>query len=186
MSPVSKLTVGDDYASPPGVIEQLDDPTAAIGGQGVEFNERSLSVHFEGVPAGDRAEVYNRFPQRPRDFLSYREARLWVVAANGDFGGELPVYFYVRIGTDARNFYMYRSRLELADTPGRVHEGDWVPEVVIRFEEWLALRREAEEMLIRDPRGRETLRSCCGPPTPPIRWCCRTGGAHPTWPRCAR
>ncbi|MCY4574242.1 MAG: hypothetical protein OXF01_15765 [Gemmatimonadetes bacterium] len=151
VSPVSKLTVGEDYASPPGVIEQLDDPTAAIGGQGVEFNERSLSVRFEDVPAGDRVEVYNRFPQRPRDFLSYREARLWAVAANGDFGSEVPVYFYVRIGTDDRNFYMYRTRLELADTPGRVHEGDWVPEVVIHFDEWLMLRREAEERLIRDP-----------------------------------
>ena len=151
VSPVSKLTVGDDYASPPGVIEQLDDPTAAIAGQGVEFNERSLSVRFEGVPAGDRVEVYNRFPQRPRDFLSYREARLWAVAADGDFGEELPVYFFVRIGTDDRNFYMYRTRLEPADTPGRVHEGDWVPEVVIRFDEWLMLRREAEELLIRDP-----------------------------------
>ena len=151
VSPVSKLTVGDDYASPPGVLEQLDDPTAAIAGQGIEFNERSLSVRFEDVPAGDRVEVYNRFPQRPRDFLSYREARLWAVAADGDFGKELPVYFYVRIGTDDRNFYMYRTRLESADTPGRVHEGDWVPEVVIRFDEWLMLRREAEERLIRDP-----------------------------------
>ena len=151
VSPVSKLTAGDDYASPPGVIEQLDDPTAAIGGQGIEFNERSLSVRFEDVPAGDRVEVYNRFPQRPRDFLSYREARLWAVAAEGDFGRELPVYFYLRIGTDDRNFYMYRTPLELADTPGRVHEGDWVPEIVIDFDEWLMLRREAEERLIRDP-----------------------------------
>ena len=153
VSPVSKLTVGDAYASPPGVIEQLDDPTAAIAGQGIEFNERSLSVRFEDVPAGDRVEVYNRFPQRPRDFLSYREARLWAVAADGDFGREVPLYFYVRIGTDDRNFYMYRTPLERADTPGRVHEGDWAPEVVINFDEWLTLRREAEERLIRDPSG---------------------------------
>ena len=151
VSPVSRLTVGDDYASPPGVIEQLDDPTAAFGGQGIEFNERSLSVRFRDVPPGDRVEVYNRFPQRPRDFLSYQEARLWAVAADGDFGEQVPVYFFVKIGTDDRNFYMYRTRLELADSPGRVHEGDWLPEVVIEFEEWLMLRREAEERLIREP-----------------------------------
>ena len=150
---VSRLTVGDDYASPPGVIEQLDDPTAAIGGQGVEFNERSLFVRYEEIPAGDRVEVYNRFPQRPRDFLSYREARLWAVAADGDFGEELPVYFFVKIGTDDRNFYMYRTPLDLADNPGRVHEGDWLPELVIDFDEWLTLRREAEERLIHDPPG---------------------------------
>ena len=152
VSPVSRLTAGDGYASPPGVMEQLDDPTAAIGGQGIEFNERSLSVRFEDVPAGDRVEVYNRFPQRPRDFLSYRQARLWAVAADGDFGNERQVYFFVKIGTDDRNFYMYRTPLELADNPGRVHEGDWLPERVIHFDEWLTLRRQAEEELIRAPR----------------------------------
>lgn len=152
VGPVSALTAGDDYASPPGVIEQLDDPTAAFGGQGIEFNERSLAVRFEDVPAGDRVEVYNRFPQRPRDFLSYQEARLWAVAARGDFGVERPLYFFVKIGTDDRNFYLYRTPLEPADSPGRVHEGDWLPEVVIRFDEWLTLRRDAEERLILEPR----------------------------------
>ncbi len=151
VTPVSRLTAGDDYASPPGVIEQLDDPTAAFGGQGIEFNERSLSVRFEDVPAGDRVEVYNRFSQRPRDLLSYQEARIWAVAANGDFGLSRPLYFFVKIGTDDRNFYMYRTPLELADSPGRVHEGDWLPEIVVRFEEFLTLRREAEERLILEP-----------------------------------
>ena len=152
VSPVSRLTVGDAYASPPGVIEQLDDPTAAFGGQGIEFNERSLSIGFEGVQPGDRVEIYNRFPQRPRDFLSYQEARLWAVAANGDFGFGTPAYFFVKIGTDDRNFYLYRTRLDRADLPGAVREEDWLPEVVIRFDEWLTLRRRAEEQLILDPR----------------------------------
>ena len=66
VGPVSRVTAGDSYVSPPGVIEQLDDPTLAFGGQGIEFNERSLSIGFEDVLPGDRVEVYNRFPQRPR------------------------------------------------------------------------------------------------------------------------
>ena len=152
VSPVSRLTVGDAYTSPPGVIEQLDDPTVAFGGQGIEFNERSLSIGFEDVLPGDRVEVYNRFPQRPRDFLSYREARLWAVAARGDFGLRNPAYFFVKVGTDDRNFYMYRTRLDRVDSPGTVREGDWLPEVVIRFEEWLTLRSRAEEQLILEPR----------------------------------
>lgn len=152
VGPVSKLTVGDAYSSPPGVIEQLDDPTAAFGGQGIEFNERSLSVAFENVPPGDRVEVYNRFPQQPRDFLSYREARLWAVAARGDFGPEVPAYFFVKIGTDDRNFYLFRTRLDRVATPGRVREEEWRPEVVIRFEEWLELRRDAEVRFIVEPR----------------------------------
>ena len=152
VGPVSRVTAGEAYVSPPGVIEQLDDPTAAFGGQGIEFNERSLAIGFEDVLPGDRVEVYNRFPQRPRDFLSYREARLWVVAPRGDFGLHLPVHFFVKIGTDDRNFYMFRTRLDPADSPGTVIEGDWLPEVVIAFEEWLRLRRQAEEQLILEPR----------------------------------
>ena len=34
---------------------------------------------------------------------------------------------------------------------GGISASDWLPEVVVDFEEWLALRREAEEELIRNP-----------------------------------
>ncbi len=151
VAPVSAVTEGGAYVSPPGVVEQLDDPTATFGGQGVEFNERSLSIAFEDLQPGHRAEVYNRFPQRPRDFLSYREARLWVVAVRGEFSRSSPAYFFVKVGTDAENFYMYRTRLDPAATPGRAREGDWLPEIVVSFDEWLALRRIAEERLILEP-----------------------------------
>ncbi len=153
VGPVSKLTAGDAYASPPGVIEELDDPAAHIGGQGIEFSERSLSIAFGDIGPGDRVEVYNRFPQRPRDFLSYREARLWVVAPRGDFGPENPAFFFVKIGTDDRNFYFFRKRLEPTVLPGTVREGEWLPEVVIQLDEWLNLRRGAERSLIIEPRA---------------------------------
>ncbi len=152
VGPVSRLTAGDAYTSPPGVIEQLDDPTAAFGGQGIEFNERSLSIAFENVLPGDRAEVYNRFPQQPRDFLSYREARLWAVAVRGDFGAPEPAWFFVKIGTDDRNFYLFRTRLDPVATPGSVREEEWLPEVVIDFEQWLRLRRDAEVRFFVSPR----------------------------------
>ncbi len=152
VGPVSRLTAGDAYASPPGVIEQLDDPTVAFGGQGVEFNERSLAISFDDVAPDDRVEVYNRFPQRPRDFLSYREARLWVAAARGDFGLAVPAYFFVKVGSDAGNFYLFRTRLTPVANPGAVRENEWLPQVVVNFDEWLRLRREAEEELIRQPR----------------------------------
>ena len=152
VSPVSRLTVGDAYTSPPGVIEELDDPTAGVGGQGIEFNERSLSIAFRDIQSGDRVEVYNRFPQRPRDFLSYQEARLWAAAARGDWAPGDPAFFFVKIGTDDRNFYLYRKRLNVAATQGTVIEEDWRPEVVIRFDQWLRLRWEAELELIVEPR----------------------------------
>lgn len=153
VGPVSRLTVGDAYSSPPGVIEQLDDPGAALGGQGIEFGERSLAIAFEDVADGNRAEVYTRFPQRPRDFMSYQEARLWVAAPVGGFVPQLPAYFFLKIGTDDQNFYLYRRPLAGTETPGVATTEEWRPEVVISFEEWLRLRREAELRLIARPRG---------------------------------
>lgn len=153
VGPVSKLTADDAYVSPPGVVEQLDDPAAAFGGQGIEFNERSLALSFEDVPPGARVEVYNRFPQRPRDFLSYREARLWVAPVRGETGPNVAAWFFLKVGTDDRNFYLYRTRLPPSRAPGPLRQEDWLPEVVVEFEPWLELRRRAEEQLILEPRS---------------------------------
>ncbi|MBW3534001.1 MAG: hypothetical protein KY453_02090 [Gemmatimonadetes bacterium] len=150
---VSRLTEGPAYVSPPGVLEELDDPAAAAGGQGVEFNEKSLGIRYRDLPPGQRVEVYNRFPQRPRSFLTYRQARLWVVPRSGAFGSDRPHYFFVKVGTDAENFYLYRTRLTPATNPSGVVPEDWLPEVVVDFGVWLELRRLAEETLLREPRG---------------------------------
>ena len=87
VGPVSAVTDGDVYQAPPGVIEELDDPSAAFGGLGREFNEKGLKLEYGGVQPGSRAEVFDRFPQRPRDFLPYRELKLWALARSGDWGG---------------------------------------------------------------------------------------------------
>jgi hypothetical protein len=143
-APASRITEGDAYQSPPGVLEQLADPTAAFGGTGVEFSEKSLAVRFQDVHPGDRAEVYNRFPQRPRPFLTYREARMWVVARSGAWGETLPHWFFFKVGTDAENFYLYRTRLSPPASPGGVQPDDWLPEVVVDFDQWMQLRYLAE------------------------------------------
>ena len=144
---VSQVTEGQAYNSPPGVREALIDPTLAFGGQGVEFNEKSLGLRFDDLGEGERAEVYQRFPQQPRDFLSYTEARLWVVPRSGDWGPDRDRWFYLKVGTDPENFYLYRTRLGLAANPVEVSEADWLPEVVVDFGQWLDLRRRAEEQL---------------------------------------
>ncbi|MDH3272125.1 MAG: hypothetical protein OEN56_12370, partial [Gemmatimonadota bacterium] len=149
---VSRVTEGDEYASPPGVLAELVDPTQALGGQGIEFNEKSLGVLFEDLPSEARAEVYYRFPQRPQDFLTYREARLWVVARSGDFGQTRPNYFFFKVGSDPENFYLYRSPLP-APGGGGVTAADWLPEIVVDFDVWLDLRRRAEESLSFAPRA---------------------------------
>ena len=147
VSTVSRITEGAAYASPPGVLEELDDPTTAFAGQGIEFNEKSLGILFEEVPAGGRAEVYHRFPQRPRDFLAYEEARLWVVAREGDFGDGRPNRFFVKVGSDPENFYLYRTDLTPAGSPSAITPADWLPELRIDFSRWYDLRLEAEVLL---------------------------------------
>ncbi|MBT3325285.1 MAG: hypothetical protein HN396_03435 [Gemmatimonadales bacterium] len=153
VSTVSRVTEGESYASPPGVLEELVDPTIAISGQGIEFNEKSLGITFEDVAPGARAEVYHRFPQRPRNFLAYREARMWVVPRDGDFGPDRPHYFYLKVGSDEENFYLFRTPLQPPSNPAGVTPGDWLPEVHIDFGEWFDLRQRAEESLLLSPPG---------------------------------
>ncbi|HSG48739.1 MAG TPA: hypothetical protein VLA43_13045, partial [Longimicrobiales bacterium] len=145
VGPVSRLTEGDAYTSPPGVLEQLSDPTTAVGGQGIEFNERSLSIRVEDLQPGDRGEVFTRFPQRPRNFLAYREARLWVVPRAGDWSPDRPVSFFLKIGSDPENFYLFRTALRPPASQAGVAPADWLPEVVVDFEAFLDLRTRAEE-----------------------------------------
>jgi len=148
VGPVSAVTEGDAYQAPPGVIEELDDPAAAFGGLGLEFNEKGLKLEYEGVQPGSRAEIYNRFPQRPRDFLAYQELKLWALARAGDWGPMDEVSFFVKVGEDAENFYLYRTPLLPVPNPGQVSPEDWLPEITIDFGRWIDLRREAEETLI--------------------------------------
>ncbi len=153
VSPVSMLTEGAAYQAPPGVLEELDDPTQAVAGRGVEFNEQSLGIRYRDVAGGERVEVYHRFLQRPRNFMSYREARLWVVARDGDWGPGGSSSFFVKIGTDPDNFYIHRAELTRAANPGGVVPEDWLPETVIQFEEWFRLRARAEQELLASPRS---------------------------------
>jgi hypothetical protein len=150
---VSRVTEGEEYASPPGVLEELVDPTSAFSGEGIEFNEKSLGLRFEDVPEHARAEVYFRFAQRPRNFLAYRQARLWVVPRKGDFGPDRPHYFFFKVGSDAENFYLFRTPLRPPASAGGVTASDWLPQIVIDFDEWFDLRRRAEEALLLTPRG---------------------------------
>jgi len=149
---VSRVTEGDEYASPPGVLEELVNPTSAFSGEGIEFNEKSLGLRFVDVPEHGRAEVYHRFPQRPQNFLAYRQARVWVVPREGDFGPDRPHYFFFKVGSDAENFYLFRTPLQPPASPGGVTPGDWLPQIVIDFDQWFDLRRRAEALLL-TPRG---------------------------------
>jgi hypothetical protein len=107
-------------------------------------------VDFRELAPGERAEVYSRFPQRPRNFLTYRQARIWVMGREGDWG-DGGVEFFLKVGNDSDNFYLYKSARPPPGGGEGVAASDWLPEVVVDFQEWLNLRRLAEEELIQNP-----------------------------------
>ncbi|MEJ2501924.1 MAG: hypothetical protein P8177_01190, partial [Gemmatimonadota bacterium] len=146
---VSQLTDGTAYASPPGVETEPQDPRSVLGGTGVEFNEKALRLSWDGLPADERAEVYFRYPQQPRSFLEYRKLRFWALARAGSWGPAGDHRLLVKIGTDPRNYYVYRTPLDGA-SGGEIVPGDWLPEHVLDFEEFLALKAEAEDRLAQD------------------------------------
>ncbi len=152
VGPVSRLTDGSAYASPPGVRDQLQDPTSAFGLGSTEFNEKALRLRYEGLEPDERAEVYFRYPQESRNFMSYRQLRLWAVAREGNWGPQGTQRLVVKVGTDQRNYYLFQTPLREAVSDRGVDPSDWLPELVIDFERWFELRALAEQELIINPR----------------------------------
>lgn len=148
VGPVGRITDGALYAPPPGVRDQLQDPSAQFGGGGVEFNERSLRIAYDALEADDRAEVYLRYPQAPQNFLTYRQMRLWALARAGDWGPNGSQRLLVKVGTDPRNYYLFQTRLRPATGDRAATTTDWQPEIVIDFGPWFELKALAERRLI--------------------------------------
>ncbi len=148
VGPVSRLTDGAQYASPPGVRDQLQDPTTQFGGSGVEFNEKSLRLAYDGLLPGERAEVYLRYPQQPRNFMTYRQLRLWALPRTGTWGRPDGERLLVRVGTDPRNYYLFQTTLRPATGDRAATPTDWAPEVTIDFSRWFDLKAEAEQRLL--------------------------------------
>jgi hypothetical protein len=151
VGPVSRLTDGAAYESPPGVVDEVQDPRSAIGASGVEFNEKGLRLSWDALLGGERAEVYFRYPQQPRSFLEYREIRFWAVPRSGSWGASGDHSLLLKVGTDARNYYLYRTPLQPVASAAGVAREHWLPEHVVSFEEWFALKAEAERMLAEQP-----------------------------------
>ncbi|MGH7501049.1 MAG: hypothetical protein ACREL7_04755 [Longimicrobiales bacterium] len=153
VGPVSGVTDGATYSPPPGVTNQLQDPSEQFGGQGIEVNEKSQRIAYSGLEPGDRAEIYFRYPQQARSFLTYRSMRLWALARAGEWGAAGPERLVIKVGTDPRNFYLFQTRLNPGLGGSAATPDDWLPEIIIDFERWFELRVQAEERLIRERTG---------------------------------
>lgn len=123
------------YTPPPGVTNLPDRVDAGLGIGAVQINEKSLRLLATQLGADQRAEAFVRFTgEADKNFLNYRELRVW---ARGRSAGwdEGDLEFYIKVGRDEHNFYLYRTAAR-TDT--------WEPEVVVDLARWLALRTDAE------------------------------------------
>jgi hypothetical protein len=126
------------YEPPPGVVDQGATTTGALQLGTVEINERSLRVIGRDVRPGERAEAFYRFPEGQRNFLGYRQLRVWAQGRGAGWDND-QLSFYVKVAQDENNFYMFRAH---------VHSGTWLPELVVDFNRWLALRADIERRFL--------------------------------------
>ena len=97
------------YDSPPGVTDQADNLQTPFDPTRVQINERSLRLQAGGLAKYDRAEAFFRFPEGQKSFMSYKELRVWARGRGNGWGQNGELQFFIKIGRDPNNFYLYRT-----------------------------------------------------------------------------
>lgn len=136
------------YESPPGVTDQPDQKQTGLEANRTQVNEQSLRLMATNLGAYDRAETYVRFAEGEKSFLGYRELRLWARGRNRGWGTNGPLQFYVKMGRDASNFYMYRTPLNSGPT-----RSAWEPELRVDLRRFSRLRGQLQQLYLTNPRG---------------------------------
>ncbi|HWE43437.1 MAG TPA: cell surface protein SprA [Gemmatimonadaceae bacterium] len=98
------------YTPPPGLTNDNDVKTSKQALQTTEVNEQALRVTATNLVPLSRAEAYYRFPEGSKNFLAYRELRVWARGGSPTgWGSRGDLDFFVRMGRDASNFYLYHT-----------------------------------------------------------------------------
>ncbi|MFN2397597.1 MAG: cell surface protein SprA [Gemmatimonadaceae bacterium] len=142
------------YQSPPGVTDQADSKQSGYNPGAIQINERSLRLVSGDLPLHHRAEAYFRFPEGEKNFMGYQELRVWARGRNKGWGQNGDLQFYVKIGRDPNNFYLYRAPANEGTTIDA-----WRPEVLVEFSRLFALRARIQNNYLRDA---DTLSGCSG------------------------
>lgn len=146
------LTTGISYESPPGVVDAPDQKSSFEAGR-IQVNERSLRLTAAQLQQFERAEAYYRFPEGERNFMAYNELRLWARGVRNGWGQNGELEFYIKVGRDANNFYMYRTPLVAGDS-----KLAWLPEVRVNFQKLYDLRAQVQNAYLRST----TPNTCTG------------------------
>ncbi|HUQ18855.1 MAG TPA: cell surface protein SprA, partial [Gemmatimonadaceae bacterium] len=148
-----KLSNGISYESPPGVIDEPDIKRSNFESNRIQVNERSLRITASDIQLYNRAEVYYRFPEGEKNFMAYKEMRLWARGIRNGWGENGDLQFFVKIGRDPNNFYLYRTPLN----GGSTREA-WLPEIKVDFAKLFKLRAEIQNAYLHGV----TRNSCTG------------------------
>ena len=127
------------YESPPGITDAPTSKTVSYQPGRVQINERSLRVVVTGLAPLDRAESYYRFPEGEKNFMSYRQLRVWARGVSSGWGEDGELQFYIKIGRDENNFYMYRTPINSGTS-----KAAWLPEITVDFARLFTLRAEIQ------------------------------------------
>ena len=126
------------YTPPPGVTDQGTTQTGSLQLGATQINERSLRLVGRQLAVGQRAEAYFQFPEGQRNFLGYRQLHVWARGRGAGWdNGQLS--FYVKVGQDENNFYMFRAR---------VHTTTWLPDLAVDFSRWQTMRADIERRFL--------------------------------------
>jgi hypothetical protein len=130
---------GIPYESPPGVTDAPTSKTVAYQPGRIQVNERSLRLIAADLAPLDRAESYYRFPEGEKNFMGYKELRLWARGVSSGWGPDGELQFYIKIARDGNNFYMYRTPLNFG-----IGQQAWLPEIRVDFSRLFALRAQIQ------------------------------------------
>ncbi len=143
-----------DYESPPGVTDAPTSKTVAYQPGRVQINERSLRLTATDLAPFDRAESYYRFPEGEKNFMGYKELRLWARGVSSGWGPDGELQFYIKIARDDNNFYMYHAPINSGAT-----KAAWEPEINVNFNRLIALRTQIQNAYLQGTQRN----TCTGP-----------------------
>ncbi|MGH7582266.1 MAG: hypothetical protein ACREL5_03460 [Gemmatimonadales bacterium] len=140
------------YTSPPGIGNSTGTVNVTSTQLSQQINEKSLRVQANNLASGERAEGFTRLVAGTENLLAYRQLRVWVRGGPG--WDESRLQAYVKLGSDAYNFYLYRAP---------AHVTTWDPEMVIDMQTWQDLRAQIENRRLQNlPPDPEAARQCGG------------------------
>jgi len=150
----TKVRTGIAYESPPGVTDAPTSKTIAFQPGRVQINERSLRLTATDLAVLDRAEAYYRFPEGEKNFMSYKELRVWARGVSSGWGQDGELQFYIKIARDDNNFYMFRTPINSGGA-----KTAWLPEITVNFATLFTLRAQIQNAYLQG-----TVRNTCHGP----------------------